>query len=355
MFVLPFVVVVFISSSLAMFELKAPLLILSVMAFEYISNASAVMFAYAVSPGILNHVSSLSSLSAEDTSLAPWFAIGAYRPAIWSSDKALLVGAVFGLITVFWKEAPWDAPLLRLRDRINVIFSKTVGRVAPIFLLGFLSNMYAGGASKIFSGGHVYALGLAAGLVCLYVIFLYFIAGKGSPKATGIAMKNAAPSLFMSFTTMCSITTMPYTIQCAEKNLKDPNMARMIIPATTNIQQAGDCFMNALFCLILLKTYGMPIPGLAEWLIFVGVFATARFATAGIMGGAIFIMLPIYEKYLGFTPEMSAILLALNVVFDPIITAANVYANGALCIVFERFWGALETAFGTIRRRLHSH
>ena len=49
-------------------------------------------------------------------------------------------------------------------------------------------------------------------------------------------------------------------------------------------------------------------------------------------------MLPIYEAYLGFTPEMIAIILAFNVILDPLVTSSNVLANGALCRIFERAW-----------------
>jgi Na+/H+-dicarboxylate symporter len=56
-------------------------------------------------------------------------------------------------------------------------------------------------------------------------------------------------------------------------------------------------------------------------------------------------MLPIYEKYLNFTPEMIAIILALNVVLDPLITSCNVMANGALCRVFEKVWARVQTLF----------
>ena len=71
---------------------------------------------------------------------------------------------------------------------------------------------------------------------------------------------------------------------------------------------------------------------------FTTVFVLARFATAAVLGGAIFIMLPIYESYLAFNAEMIAIILAFNVILDPIVTSSNVMANGALCRVFEHVW-----------------
>jgi Na+/H+-dicarboxylate symporter len=72
----------------------------------------------------------------------------------------------------------------------------------------------------------------------------------------------------------------------------------------------------------------------------------ARFATAAVQGGAIFIMLPIYETYLDFNGEMIALILALNVVLDPLITSCNVLANGALCRTFERVWGGVQSLMG---------
>ena len=61
-------------------------------------------------------------------------------------------------------------------------------------------------------------------------------------------------------------------------------------------------------------------------------------------------MLPIYENYLNFNPEMIAIILALNVVLDPLITSCNVMANGALCRVFEKVWIVAQTLL--IRQRV---
>ncbi|MGV2432005.1 MAG UNVERIFIED_CONTAM: hypothetical protein LVQ98_00985 [Rickettsiaceae bacterium] len=56
------------------------------------------------------------------------------------------------------------------------------------------------------------------------------------------------------------------------------------------------------------------------------------------IGGAIFIMIPIYQHYLSFSDEMLAIILAFNVILDPIVTSSNVIANGGLAKVFENIW-----------------
>ena len=80
------------------------------------------------------------------------------------------------------------------------------------------------------------------------------------------------------------------------------------------------------------------VPSLQVWVPFTIAFVVARFATAAVLGGAIFVMLPIYETYLQFTPEMLAMILAYNVLLDPVVTSTNVVANGGLCYLFERVW-----------------
>lgn len=354
MFVLPLMIAVFVSSSLASFKAKAPLLIVSLLLFEFVSNASSVMYAYLVGMASLDQLQGIAKPEAAQ-GIEPFFSIGFLRPKFWSGDKGMFLGVVVGLVTVFWPQAPWFDGLIRVREAINNIFAQWISKLAPLFLVGFMSNMYVSGLGDLVNVSYVVSFGIATAALVIYVVFLYGVAAGFHPKQAITFMKNAFPSFMMALSTMCSITTMPYTIACAEKNLQNPALAKMIIPATTNIQQIGDCLLNAFFCIILLKTFDMPIPDFGAWLVFVGVFATARFATAGVLGGAIFVMMPIYERYLGFTPDMLAMIFALNVLFDPIVTVGNVYANGALCIVFEKFWNGLDTKFSRLLTRFGIH
>jgi Na+/H+-dicarboxylate symporter len=75
---------------------------------------------------------------------------------------------------------------------------------------------------------------------------------------------------------------------------------------------------------------------------FLHCLCTTRFATAAVLGGAIFILIPIYQAYLDFSDEMVAILFALNMILDPIVTSSNVMANGGLARVFEIVWSKVS-------------
>lgn len=72
-------------------------------------------------------------------------------------------------------------------------------------------------------------------------------------------------------------------------------------------------------------------------MIFTFYFVLAKFSVAAIPGGGIIVMLPILEGYLGFNGEMMSLITALYILFDPVITCANVFGNGAFAKMIDRF------------------
>ena len=86
---------------------------------------------------------------------------------------------------------------------------------------------------------------------------------------------------------------MPLTIRGTSKNLRNPEFAKSIIPATMNIQQIGDCIANSFLCFLIYKNFFGHNPDILTWSTFTFIFVAARFATAAVVGGAIFLMLPI--------------------------------------------------------------
>jgi Na+/H+-dicarboxylate symporter len=72
------------------------------------------------------------------------------------------------------------------------------------------------------------------------------------------------------------------------------------------------------------------------YLIFAFHFVIAKFSVAAIPGGGIIVMIPILEKYLGFNSDMSSLITALYILFDPIITGINVLGNGAFAKVIDK-------------------
>jgi Na+/H+-dicarboxylate symporter len=238
-------------------------------------------------------------------------------------------------------------PLLRQvieqgKQTAEWLLTRFFSRLIPIFVLGFVARMYNMQILQQVFGEYALLLVWLLVLLAGYIVLLFAIGNGFSLSKLTRALKNLLPAGGIAFSSGCSISTMPWTIDGTSKNLHNPPFAKAIIPATTNIQQIGDCIINTFLCFIIYRHFYGQNPDFITWLQFSLIFVLARFATAAVIGGAIFIMLPIYENYLFFNAEMIAIILAFNVLLDPIVTSCNVVANGALCQIFEKVWIWIE-------------
>lgn len=344
MWVLPLAVMVYIAFTLSQFREKAFALVFILLTFEALSNALSVNYAWGLGAILEDTFRSTFSHAAmeEPKSLSPFFNLSGLRPSFWAASKGTYLGLFIGLLLAFIEIPKLQRLLEKGKAGVDFIFQKIFTRLVPFFVFGFLINIQ--------KGGHVESLWASYGLSVLwiivailaYLVFLYALSSGFKLKIMIEQLKNTLPTGLIAFTSASSAATMPFTIEAAKKNTKDPDFAAMVIPATTNIQQIGDCIANALFGIVLMLNHGIAFPDAHTWIPFMVLFVLARYTTAAVMGGAIFIVLPLFEAYLGFTPEMLALLLAFNVIMDPIITASNVLANGSLCITFEKVWSLFQ-------------
>ncbi|MFA5250875.1 MAG: cation:dicarboxylase symporter family transporter [Parachlamydiales bacterium] len=342
LWILPFTVFFFIANALASFEKKAPLFVFALFAFEALSNFTSVWYAYSCGQLTTNTLPELKASAISDTFSSLW-RLSILKPLWWSADKGTFAGIACGLLAAF--NFPKLKAFIALgKSRSEWLLTRFFSRLIPLFVVGFVAKMYKTRILNQIAGQYADLLLWLVLILAAYICLLFLLGSGASLKAFFRHLKNMLPAAGIAFSSGCSLSTMPWTIAGASKNLDDPDLAKTIIPATTNIQQVGDCIANSFLCFLIYYHFNGFPPSLSLWLMFSLVFVLARFATAAVIGGSIFIMLPIYESYLGFTPEMIAIILAFNVILDPLITCSNVIANGALCRVFERLWAKILKA-----------
>jgi len=335
LWLLPLTVGFFIAHAIASFEKKAPLFILALFLFEGLSNASSVWYAFGCGHVAANYLPSIEHHPISDAFSALW-RIGLSKPGWWSADKGTIAGIVLGMLASF-RVTKVSEFVVRGKQIAEWVLTKVFSRLIPLFVLGFVARMYQ---THVLGQMVAHYGDLLLWLVFFLVVYIAFLFFLGSGRAAfSRHVKNLLPAAGVAFSSGCSLSTMPWTIEGCSKNLDNPDLAKAVIPATTNIQQIGDCIANTFLCFLIYRHFHGFSPDVGTWLSFSFVFVLARFATAAVLGGAIFIMIPIYEAYLGFDAEMIALILAFNVILDPLITCTNVVANGALCRVFERAWG----------------
>ena len=335
--IMPITVGVFIASTIDSFERKAPLFILVLILFEILSNTLSIFYAYGVGTLVSSQLPELKVVTMQDGFSALW-RIPFSKPSWWGSDKGSMVGVVVGCVSAIKGSQNFKAYLYGARNVMEKILTKGFARVIPIFVLGFVAQIYTTG---LLNHMILYYSILILYLVIAIILYIFFIFAAGNlfnPLNIIRDIKNLMSAGLISFTSGCSLSTMPWTIEGTAKNLKDPELAKAIIPATTNIQQIGDCITNCFLCFLIYKNFFGYNPDILTWSTFTMVFVAVRFTTVAMIGGAVFLMLPVYQHYLGFTDEMLAIILAFNVILDPIVTSSNVMANGGLAKVFESIW-----------------
>ncbi len=336
LWILPITVCFFIANALSSFEKKAPLFIFALFIFEAFSNFTSVWYAYSCGHIATNHLPLIAHNPLTDV-FSPLWQISKFKPVWWSADKGTFAGIVIGLIAAF--RFPFLKNIVTQgKQKAEWLLSRFFSRLIPFFILGFVAKMYKTQFLSQLIDRYSTLLFWILLILVVYLAFL-FLLGSGFVYQTFLkSIKNLFPAAGIALSSGCSLSTMPWTIEGTAKNLQNPELAKTIIPATTNIQQIGDCIANTFLCFLIYYHFNGHPPSFALWIPFSFVFILARFATAAVIGGSIFIMLPIYESYLGFNPEMIAMILAFNVILDPLITCSNVVANGALCRVFEKTW-----------------
>lgn len=333
---LPFIIFSCLFHSLVANQGKALRFVIIVLFAVVLSNFLSISTSFGFSLLTLPSLGALSlneSMSSAETLVPLWrFSFPGFLP----NEIALLAGLVLGLL---FSMLPYQFPI-RMGEKANRAVSfflqKLVVPALPLFALGYVLKLqHEGILARVVDGyGPVILLIVAANV--MYLLLMFSIAAKFKFAVCWQYIKNVVPVGILGFSTMSSMATMPATLDAAEKNTGNPELVRAIIPATVNIHMIGDSIALPIMLMATLLTFGQELPNFQQYLLFLQFFMLVKFAVPGIPGGTTLVLLPGLEQYLGFTPEMSAFIAALYIMFDPIITSGNVVGNSALSIILTR-------------------
>jgi Na+/H+-dicarboxylate symporter len=262
-------------------------------------------------------------------------------PKLIANDVMMFSGIILAII--FSKLLPEQ--VVKLASKIETIISIILTGMAstiPFFVAGFVVKLQHDNVMMVIIKDYYLIFAVIALAQFSYISLIYLFLNKMELKSYIANIKNMLPAAIVGFSTMSSISSLPLTIIGAEKNAKNKYLARMVIPATASIHLIGDCFAIPIFAYAVLKSFGIAEPSLINYMIFAFYFVLAKFSVAAVPGGGILVMLPILEKYLGFNADMMSLITALYILFDPVITCANILGNGAFAKIIEHCISLLE-------------
>lgn len=241
---------------------------------------------------------------------------------------AMFSGIVAGILSASVVPDGAERLGLLLEKTVNYLL-RTITLLIPLFVTGFVVKLQHDGIVTQIIKDYTVIFAVIAAAQIGYILLLYYVFNKFDFKAFLSSVRNMLPAGLSGFSTMSSAASMPLTLVGTEKNAQNKDLVHTVVPATVNIHLIGDCIAIPCFAFAILKNYGIEQPHLFVYLIFTCYFVLAKFSVAAIPGGGIIVMLPILEQYLGFNSEMLSLITALYILFDPIITSANVLGNGA--------------------------
>lgn len=299
-----------------------------------ISNFTALMIAYPVGFFTQDFIVTTRIINAPSLELIPYFELN--LPKICDNSTALIFGVLLGI----YASSKDNVVLKRFAARgsvlVNLFLVRIFTPVLPIFILGFILKAQHDGLLTILFKNFIPLLSVIILLYVSYIGFLYMLVKGFRVNKALLALKNILPATIIGFSSMSSAAAMPVLIDGATKNSKDKDLPKRIVPFITNTHMMGDALAIPLMAMSLyIVEYGH-LPSADKYLVFAIGYVLAKFASAGIPGGTILIMTPVLESKLGFTSEMSSIILTTYLLFDPFCTLGSIFGNGAFSMAFEK-------------------
>ncbi len=335
-FILPFIIFALVYNAVNGLGTGALKFILLIVCLVCCSNFTNTILSYistglCIANGMITEIRGTEQLN---ENLVPMFKL--QIPSLISNDIALLSGMLFGIINGKIKKYYNTEKFSYFLNYIIRYFFKFLIPIMPLFIIGTTLKLQHDNMLSVIYSKYLPILILfiisAYGIVLLeFLIISGFNLSKFSKY-----INNIFPAIITGFGSMSSAAALPLSIKAAESNLNNPKNASIIVPTTVNIHLVGDCFFIPMMALAVMVSFGLEIPSLSQYLIFSFHFVLAKFAVAAVPGGGVLVMLPVMQNYLGFNTDMLALVMALYILFDPVITACNIAGNGAMAIIFEK-------------------
>ncbi|CDZ76292.1 Na(+)/serine-threonine symporter [Legionella massiliensis] len=333
-FLLPFIIFSFVFSCLSNLQKGALFFVFLLITCVFVSNFTALMFGYSSGYIGLN----LMHFKAAPIEAAPQL-IPAWQfhlKKLISNDIALIIGFATGIFFSLWPSVKAKAVAIKLNQLANGFLKKVFIPFLPLFILGFIFKLeyehLLQTALTLYGPILVYIVFSQ----WLYISFWYLVAANFKFKKFLFYFKNVLPASLVGFSTISSAAAMPVLLVSTEKNLNDPEKARMLVPAIINIHTLGSAIGIPILSLATILTFGLPLPSISTFAIFALYTALAKYAVAAVPGGVIIVVAPILEAHLGFSSDMVGLITAVYLICDPFGTTANVTANGAFPIMFTK-------------------
>ena len=340
LFILPLIIFSYLFNAIMAVDKKGPILVFSMLIAICVSNAIALCFAYFVGASVIPHLAVDITLPESMQAITLYFHFP-IKHGIRSDYVALAAFICAYLCVKTQHKITASKHFISIANRLQCLVSAFLKKaflpLLPVYVLGFMLKMDVEGTLNFLYTKYLPVFALNVGISLVYVLILYRIVSFGYKPMVKL-ISTMLPAGITGFSTMSGAVTMPVALDCTEKNVNHPELARMVIPTASNMHMLGDDITITLTALTLMLVNGMSIPSFVDFLPYILGFCIAKLACVGIAGASLLVILPVIEEHLGFSSEMVSLMITLYALHDPFGTFHNVMGNGAFAIGVERIF-----------------
>jgi len=337
-FIVPLLILGLVTPAIADVGKGAGKMLLTVMAFSYLSTVAAGFFAYVCAGELLPHYVSQGILAnaGDAAKFEPFFSLKI--PPVCDVLTALALAFMVGVGIVF----TGSEGLRKAANEFGAIVKLTIMRVIipglPIYILTMICEMTASGKFAATAGTMFKVIGTGWTLTVVYLVILYVLAGCVARQNPFRALWNMLPAYLTGLSIASSSAVIPVTLDCCERNGISKDIRNFVVPLCANVHMVGSAIKLLTSAYAIIIIYGLDVP-FALIANFVFMMAIAAVAAPGVMGGVLMASVGLLESILHFTPEQTGLLMTFYLALDGYGPAANVTGDAAIAMVCDRFFG----------------
>lgn len=336
-FCIPLIILGFVAPAIADIGSRAGKMLLVTVLIAYGMTLFAGFSSYLVSDALFPSLISKQTATtiAEDASLLPYFNIEI--PALMNVMTALVLAFTLGLGCAKLTSNFLRNVINDFRDIINLVISKVIIPLLPIYIFGIFLNMTISGqvGGIILTFAKIIAIIFALHVAIL--ILQYSIASFFSGKNPFKSLVTMMPAYFTALGTQSSAATIPVTMKQAITMGVNKDIAGFVVPLCATIHMSGSTLKIVACALAIMLTSGMAYD-LSMFAGFICMLGITIVAAPGVPGGAIMASLGLLSSILGFTEADNALMIALYIAMDSFGTACNVTGDGAIAQIINKLF-----------------
>ena len=337
-FIVPLLVLGLVTPAIYGLGKGAGKMLLWVVGVAYVSTVCAGLFAYASASAFFPHILQVGDLQTDAASakaFEPYIDLK-IRP-LCDMLTALCLSFMIGICCIYIKGDSLKNWFNEFGEVVKMTIEKAIIPLMPLYIFTMMCEMSASGKMAVVMGTGAKVIATGVVLSILYLVIQYVVAGTIAGKNPFKCLWNMFPAYLTGFSICSSSAVIPVTTECTRKNGVSEEVANFVVPLCSNVHMCGSVIKLATTAVAVALMMGQPI-SFGLFLNFMLILAVATVASPGVMSGVLMASVGFLESMLGFTPEMTALLMAIYLALDGYGPACNVTGDGAIALGMDRFF-----------------